>query len=133
MEYVLTIDDLRRQGACGFYREAFLELFPEGSVVVTEERAVQHAADFDFIWAIEKLLPPGPEGETYWLVEEIVNRDEEEWDKIFQSTEPCSAERQQGLLELGKTMDQAYARLFVRLLHERGWVWAPTTVEKSDA
>lgn len=46
--------------ACETYLETFDKIFPYG-VVVTEELAVRHAEDFDWEWAITRLL----EGESY--------------------------------------------------------------------
>jgi hypothetical protein len=52
----ITTEKLENAGACYDQREVFEGLFPEGSVVVTEELCEKHSADFEWSWASTNLL-----------------------------------------------------------------------------
>jgi len=55
MSKKITVELLRRLGACQEERDFFAKLFPDGTEV-TVELCVKHAGDFDWSWAAEELL-----------------------------------------------------------------------------
>lgn len=56
----ITIEILRRHGACPSQRALFLRTFPEheypNGVKVTLDTCLRHSQDFDFVWAAENFL-----------------------------------------------------------------------------
>jgi hypothetical protein len=88
----ITIEKLRRRGACLSQQELFLMTFPEheypNGVEVTLDTCLRHSQDFEFVWAADHFLRGEARFNFFKAEEEAFQMECLDATKAYEATHP---------------------------------------------
>lgn len=116
MAKVLTLKQLEEAGACDKYYKRFQELFGE-SVEVTYEVCLKHSKDFNFGWALNRLLDKDARDMAFITYSRDIAERNSNWDILqekYHNNQISLTDLQTGIENINIQWQRNLATLFCR-------------------